>query len=188
MSSFVMSHSRTSSRLVTRAISSLRQTQSPRSFSQSSRVCAKLPIRIDGQGRGVAQTAKVHGSTHSIEIDAYPSMGGQGASPAPLAYTLGSLSGCTQITGAIVAKDQGLTLGDWYVTVKGNLDPAVLVGGKEGNANFDDVELNVRVQTDAVDEAQFRKFVSETERRCPVTQLFRRSGAGWKSEWVNEKL
>ncbi|KAK4677482.1 hypothetical protein QC764_404990 [Podospora pseudoanserina] len=35
---------------------------------------------------------------------------------------------------------------------------------------------------------KFDKFVSEVERRCPITQLFKLSGVKYESEWVNEKL
>ncbi|KAL1879666.1 hypothetical protein Plec18167_004128 [Paecilomyces lecythidis] len=181
----MISHPRTSYRLITRAV---RPLQAIRPFSQSSRALDKIPFRVDGQGRGVAQTIKVKGSPHHIEVDAYPSFGGQDASPTPLAYALSSLGSCTQVTGSLVAKDLGIKLGDWYVTVKADLDTAVLVEGKEGNANWDNVELNVRVQTDAKEYGQFERFVNETERRCPITQLYRRSGTGWKSNWVNEEL
>ncbi|KAJ9380438.1 hypothetical protein DTO063F5_6635 [Paecilomyces variotii] len=186
----MMSHPRTSYRLVARALRPFTQPQSQyiRSFSQSSRALNKIAFRVDGQGRGVAQSVKVKGSPHFIEVDAYPSFGGKDAAPTPLAYALSSLGSCTQVTGSLVAKDLGITLGDWKVTVKADLDPAVLVEGKEGNANWDNVELNVRVQTDAKDDAQFEKFANETERRCPITQLYKRSGTGWKSQWVNEKL
>ena len=55
------------------------------------------------------------------------------------------------------------------------------------------MRLLVRVQTD-VDEGsvegkeKFGFFVSEVERRCPITQLFKLSGVKYESEWVNEKL
>lgn len=71
---------------------------------------------------------------------------------------------------------------------RGILDPKVLTKGDEGNSNWDRIELTVSVQTDQRDDAAFRKFASETERRCPITQLFKRSGVDWKSEWVNQAL
>jgi putative redox protein len=158
-----------------------------RQFSTSTITLQKVPFRIDGEGTGVAQTVSVHGSPHKISIDAYPSFGGKDSAPTPLAYSLTALSSCTQVTGSLVAKDLGIKLGKWRVTVKGDLPTAVLVKGEQGNANWDNIELQVRVQTDG-DEAKFQKFADETERRCPITQLFKRSGAGWKSQWVNESL
>ncbi|KAL1985142.1 hypothetical protein VTN96DRAFT_8164 [Rasamsonia emersonii] len=162
---------------------------SPRQFSSSPIARQKVPFRIDAEGTGVAQTVSVQGSPHKISVDAYPSFGGKDTAPTPLAYSLTSLSSCSQVTGSLVAKDLGIKLGKWQVTVKGDLGTDVLVKGEQGNANWDNVELQVRVQTDVQgDDAKFQKFAEETERRCPITQLFKRSGAGWKSQWVNEPL
>lgn len=85
-----------------------------------------------------------------------------------------------------MAKDLGIQIQEWRLSVGGELDPSVLVKGEEGNANWRAIELNVDVVTDA-DEKSFEKFASETERRCPVTQLFKRSGVEWKSSWANKK-
>ena len=64
----------------------------------------------------------------------------------------------------------GIKLGKWDVTVSGQLDPSVLVEGKEGNANWKAIKLGVKVESDA-DKGKFEEFARETERRCPVTQL-----------------
>ncbi|RFU25129.1 hypothetical protein B7463_g11209, partial [Scytalidium lignicola] len=173
---------RTSS--ATRQISTI--LRSSRSFSSTSAKPAKIPFNVSSTGSGVSQSIAVAGSPHTINVDAYPSFGGKDAAPSPLAYNLSSLSSCTQVTGSLVAKELGIKLGEWKVDVKGILDTAVLVEGKEGNANWDSIDLKFRVQTDAKDDL-FAKFGSETERRCPITQLFKRSGAQVKSEWVNER-
>ena len=65
--------------------------------------------------------------------------------------------------------------------MQGDLDTSVLVGGADGNANFDRVSVRATVETDATDE-QFATLVAETERRCPVTQLFKRSGVEWDNQ------
>jgi hypothetical protein len=69
-----------------------------------------------------------------------------------------------------VARDLGVRLGSWSFEVQGDLDTSVLVGGADGNANFDRVTVRATVETDASNE-QFATLVAETERRCPVTQL-----------------
>ena len=63
----------------------------------------------------------------------------------------------------------------------------MFVGGAEGNANFSAVSVVATVETDA-DEATFDRFVSELERRCPVTQLFQRSGLDFRSSWTRKPL
>lgn len=147
-----------------------------------------VPFAVHGEGTGVAQKLTAEGDAgHVFHTDAYPAFGGADAAPSPLFYALGSLSSCNQVTAGLVAKDLGITLGAWTFDVRGDLDTDVLVGGAEGNANFDRVEVRATVETDA-DPEQFATLVSETERRCPVTQLFRRSGLEFVNDWTPAPL
>ena len=147
-----------------------------------------VPFVVDAVGGGVAQTLTVAGANqHVFHADTYPSFGGDDAHPSPLSYVLGALTSCNQVTGAIVAKDLGLTLGAWTFHVQGDLDPSVIGAGAAGNANFDRVTLQVGLQTDA-DAEQFARLKSETERRCPVTQMVKRSGLEFTSEWTPAPL
>jgi uncharacterized OsmC-like protein len=141
-----------------------------------------VPFVIHGSGTGVAQHLEVPGSPHAFDTDAYPAFGGQDAAPSPLFYLLGSLISCNQVTAQLVAKDLGITLGRLSFEVRGDLDTAVLVGGQEGNANFSTVEVTATVETDASPE-DFARLEKETERRCPVSQLFIRSGLEFRSAW-----
>lgn len=145
-----------------------------------------VPFALSATGTGTAQHLTAAGDAgHRFSTDAYPAFGGKDEAPSPLFYALGSLTSCNQVTATLVAKDLGISLGDWTFEVQGDLDTSVLVGGAEGNANFDRVSVRASVQTDATDE-QFATLISETERRCPVTQLFKRSGVEWENNW--EKL
>lgn len=141
-----------------------------------------VPFVLEAQGTGVAQTLTVPGS-HVFHTDAYPAFGGQDAAPSPLFYALGALTSCNQVTASLVAKDLGITLGKLEFTVRGDLDTAVLVGGAEGNANFDRVEVTALVESDATPE-QFATLEREVDRRCPVSQLFRRSGTEFVTTWT----
>jgi uncharacterized OsmC-like protein len=147
-----------------------------------------VPFVVEGTGSGVAQKITVGGdNAHVFHADTYPAFGGADAQPSPLAYTLGALTSCNQITASLVAKDHGITLGAFTFHAQGDLDPSVLVGGAEGDANFRAVSVTATVETDA-DEATFDRFVSELERRCPVTQLFQRSGLDFRSSWTRKPL
>jgi putative redox protein len=141
-----------------------------------------VTFRLSGEGRGVAQTIREEGSPHLIQIDAHPAFGGKESAPSPLAYALSALTSCTQVTSQIVARDHGIALGAFSISVDAKLDPTVLVTGAEGVSNFTRLTLAVAVETDATP-AQFSHFGSEVERRCPVTQLFRRSGVAVTTEW-----
>ena len=144
-----------------------------------------VPFAVHGEGTGVAQ--ELTAGSHVFHTDAYPAFGGADAAPSPLFYALGSLTSCNQVTASLVAKDLGIQLGKWTFEIQGDLDTAVLVGGAEGNANFDRVEVRATVETDASEE-QFATLVAETERRCPVTQLFRRSGLEFVNDWSRAEL
>lgn len=144
-----------------------------------------VPFAVHGEGTGVAQELTAGG--HVFTTDAYPSFGGADAAPSPLFYALGSLTSCNQVTAALVAKDLGIQLGRWTFDIQGDLDTAVLVGGAEGNANFERVEVRATVETDASDE-QFATLIAETARRCPVTQLFQRSGVEFVNDWSRAEL
>jgi uncharacterized OsmC-like protein len=141
-----------------------------------------VTFRLTGEGRGVAQTVREDGSTHVIQTDAHPAFGGGDTAPSPLAYALAALTSCTQVTSQIVARDHGLTLGAFQVSVDAKLDPTVLATGAEGVSNFTRLGLVTSIETDATPE-QFAHFGAEVERRCPVTQLFRRSGVAVTTEW-----
>lgn len=147
-----------------------------------------VPFVVESTGTGVAQEITVGGeNAHVFHADTYPAFGGDDAAPSPLAYTLGALTSCNQVTASIVAKDQGIALGAFSFHVQGDLDPSVLVGGADGDANFRAVSVVATVETDA-DEAAFDHFVTELERRCPVTQLFKRSGLDFRSTWTRKPL
>lgn len=138
-----------------------------------------VPFAVSATGTGTAQHLTTAGDPgHKFSTDAYPAFGGQDEALSPLFYALGSLTSCHQVTAALVAKD----LGNWTFGVQGDLDTSVLVGGAAGNANFDQVSVRATVETDATDE-QFARLVAETERRCPVTQLFQRSGLKFDNQW-----
>jgi uncharacterized OsmC-like protein len=146
-----------------------------------------VTFRRTGEGSGVAQTVREDGSRHVIQTDAHPAFGGQDSAPSPLAYALAALTSCTQVTSQIVARDLGLTLGQFSVTVDAKLDPTVLATGVEGVSNFSRLTLDVAVETDAATD-EFAQFGREVERRCPVTQLFRRSGVDVTTSWTPKAL
>ncbi len=147
-----------------------------------------VPFIVHASGSGVAQTLVARGDVeHTFQADTLPAFGGADAAPSPLSYTLGSLTACHQVTGSLVAKGLDVALGSWTFDVQGDLDPSVIAGGADGNANFVAVTVRVVVQTDATDE-QFATLKAETERRCPVTQMFVRSGLEFDSVWTQEAL
>ncbi len=148
-----------------------------------------VPFVVSGEGTGVLQEITVggDGTSHRFATDTVPPFGGQDSQPSPLSLTLGALTGCNQITAQIVAKELGVTLGRFTFDAVGDFDPSVMAGGAEGDANFDAVRVSATIETDA-DASAFERLKAETERRCPVTQLFVRSGLEFSAEWTAAPL
>src|ERR1700712_441637 len=144
-----------------------------------------VPFTVSATGTGVAQDVEAGG--HRFATDAYPAFGGADQAPSPLFYVLAALSSCNQVTAALVAKDLGIALGAWTFEAVGDLGTEVRVNGADGNATFDRVPVQATVETDADDE-QFDRLVSETARRCPVTQLYQRSGLELVNDWTRVAL
>ncbi|CRG90603.1 hypothetical protein PISL3812_07647 [Talaromyces islandicus] len=149
-----------------------------------------IPVHISGQGNGTVQTITVPGKPFKFSTDAYTMMDGKESHPSPIAYSLASLSSCNQVTGSVVAKELGIEIGEWLITVEGKLPTEVFLGGEQGNPNWDSVALKVQVQSNLMGDhdPKFLHFAAEVERRCPMTALFKRSGVRYTSEWINKPL
>jgi uncharacterized OsmC-like protein len=149
-----------------------------------------IPVHISGQGNGTVQTIIVPGKPFKFSTDAYTMMDGNESHPSPIVYSLASLSSCNQVTGSVVAKELGITIGGWLITVEGKLPTAVFLEGEKGNPNWESVALKVQVQSNLMGDhdPKFQNFAAEVERRCPMTALFKRSGVQYTSEWINKPL
>jgi uncharacterized OsmC-like protein len=139
-----------------------------------------VTFKLHSKGEGVCQEIQMEGSSHLINVDAAPVFGGKDQYPSPMAYVLGALTPCSQVTAQLVAKDFDIELHSFKFDLAADLDTAILCGGaKEGNPNFQTIDVNAVVETNAPNHV-FKKFCKETERRCPLYQLFQRSGSDIK--------
>jgi putative redox protein len=144
----------------------------------------KSVYALHTDGVGMAQTIKVRGTPHVIEVDAVVAFGGKDAAPGPLAYALASLTSCSQATAQIVAKGMGIAIDRMSFDLESEIDMSVLIGLEpKGLPDFQPVSMNVTVATTASD-AELAKLQSETERRCPMSQVFARAGVPVKARWT----
>lgn len=146
-----------------------------------------LAFRLRGHGQGVLQTIEIEGSRHTVRAEGHPAFGGSDSAPSPLDYVLSALASCTQVTTFIVSRDLGIDVGEFSIDLRADLDNSVLVFGADGNANFTSVTLDIVLETDA-DAGAFSKLTSEIERRCPLTQLYTRSGVAITNNWTNRRI
>lgn len=121
-----------------------------------------------------------------INVDAPLMIGGKGEYPCPICYLLSSLISSSQVTAQLVAKDFGVQLNGFEFEINANLDTAILIGGAaKGNPNIHDIILIATIETNISDEL-FEKIRIETERRCPIFQLFCQSGGNVTTQWIRQ--
>lgn len=144
-----------------------------------------VTFSISGHGTGVAQTVAVTGADYTIQTDAYTAFGGNDEHPSPLAYTLASLSSCNQVTSSIVARELGITIESVEFDVSADFNPTTMTTGthRDGETTFQNLRVDARITTDASPE-QFQTLQAETERRCPVSELFRLAGVTTTTNWT----
>lgn len=144
----------------------------------------KVAYALSTEGRGMAQTARVRGTRHVIEVDAVPAFGGHDGAPGPLAYALAALTSCSQITAQATAQQLGIRIDHIAFELESEIDLALLLGAMpQGRPDFQGIDVQVTVHTDAGADA-VATLQAETERRCPVFQLFTRSGVPIRSRWT----
>jgi len=121
-----------------------------------------MPIKISGI-RVSPTKMKVVGDGFEIMVD---KLGGE--APSPLHYQLAALAGCLNIVGTLVANDMKIDLEDLEVEVVGILNPSKFMGLEDGRAGFKEIEVTIRVKTNA-DEETLKKWLSLVEERCPIS-------------------
>lgn len=120
-----------------------------------------------GGGKTIGITADALGAKSTrITTDSGEFVIGRDGSP--LEYLLGSLAGCFNVVGHLVARERGLTVEKLSVDVEGDIDPRRYTGeSTEPRAGFETIRLTVTVRTDA-DQDAVDAWVAEVEERCPV--------------------
>jgi uncharacterized OsmC-like protein len=108
-------------------------------------------------------------SPQRMEVDTGETTFEIGSDVNPIEYFLGSVVGCLNSTGSVVARDMGIEIDELELTVEGAVNYAKYKGEPtEDRAGIQRVEVTVSVDADA-DESELRAWLSAVESRCPVT-------------------
>ncbi len=101
---------------------------------------------------GFRSEAKIRdfASTKSDEPD---QLGGTNTGPNPVEQVLGALGNCLAVGYAANATAAGITINDLTIEVEGDLDLHTFLGLKDGNAGFRDINVKVKLDSDASPEA-----------------------------------
>jgi uncharacterized OsmC-like protein len=86
----------------------------------------------------------------------------------PIEYLLGSILGCLNSTGTMVARDMDIDIESLEATIEGDVNYAAYLG-KETSDRPGLQELNVTLSVEAAGDADLDAWLAAVEERCPVT-------------------
>ena len=130
---------------------------------------ALITLKASGRlGEGV--TCKIETGKALVAAGLHPATGGNGLSACSGDMLLEALVACAGVTLNAVATALGIEVRDASLEAEGDLDFRGTLGvSKEVPVGFQNIRLNISVETDASDD-EVSKLVSLTERYCVVYQ------------------
>ena len=102
-------------------------------------------------------------------VDEPATLGGTDQGPNPVEYVLGSLAGCLNVVGHVIAKEMDMPLNGITISIEGDLDPAKFLGmSAEKRAGYNQIRVGIAPDSPA-DEATKVQWLEAVEERCPVS-------------------
>lgn len=87
----------------------------------------------------------------------------------PVEYFLGSVAGCVNSTGTMVARDMDLRIEELTVMVEGGVDYAAYRGeATDSRPGLQGLEITLEVEADATAD-ELEAWVEAVKARCPIT-------------------
>jgi len=132
----------------------------------------EMPMAVKVKGKSESSTRiSVSSGGFNMIIDEPEQMGGTNQGPTPIQVLLMALAGCLNVTAHEVAKQQDIPLVSLNIEIDGNLDACTFMGCSTNNrAGFDKIKVHFDAKFSVpVPQNKIDQWVSDTERRCPVT-------------------
>ena len=87
----------------------------------------------------------------------------------PVEYMLGSVAGCLNSTGTMVARDMDLQIDEMTVIVDGGVNYAAYRGEEtDARPGLQGLEVTIEIEADATDE-ELEAWLADVKARCPIT-------------------
>ena len=137
-----------------------------------------MPMQIKIHGKSESATKlNISAGKFRMVIDEPEQMGGSNEGPSPVQVLLMALAGCLNVTAHEVAKQNNLGLKSLNIEINGNLDACTFMGCNDKNrAGFENIEINLNAKFESYQtQNAIDLWLSETERRCPVTDNIKSS-------------
>ncbi|RRO16771.1 OsmC family protein [Flavobacteriaceae bacterium 14752] len=105
----------------------------------------------------------------SFLIDEPQQLGGQDLAANPVEYILAGYAGCLNVVINLVAKEQGITIDDLSINIKGDINVSKLLGmSSDGRAGFQSLNVSINFNTN-VSEEKLKFLIDQVKQRCPVS-------------------
>ncbi len=141
----------------------------------------EMTIKLTGRGTSHARSV-TEGDGLDIVIDEPVARGGTGEGPAPTTTAYAALIGCTNVIGNKCADKLGIDIGHLSFEMEVDFDRRGVLLMEEVDVPFKAVRLAVTSDGTAT-EAQLADVARETEKYCPISKLFEKSGTSLTVTW-----
>ena len=130
---------------------------------------------------GFALTAKA--GKHELVLDESEKLGGKDSGPNPMQTALAALVSCENVTANMAAREMGFDLKCLTINVSGSFDPRGFMGDASVRPYFEEVTINVKVETTESLE-RIQEMQEKVEARCPIYTMFKAAGVKMNDNWV----
>ena len=96
---------------------------------------------------------------------------------------LAALVSCENVTANMAAREMDFDLKCLTINVSGTFDPRGFMGDASVQPYFEEVTINVKVDTSESDE-RIQLIKEQVEARCPIYTLFKAAGVKMNDTWV----
>lgn len=141
----------------------------------------KMKFTVNAKSDGFALTATA--GKHELVMDESERFGGKDSGPNPMQTALAALVSCENVTANMAAREMDFDLKCLTINVTGSFDPRGFMGDASVQPYFEEVTINVKVDTTESDE-RIQAIKEQVEARCPIYTLFKAAGVKMNDTWV----
>ncbi|TVP90254.1 OsmC family protein [Alkalibacterium sp.] len=141
----------------------------------------KMKFVVNAETDGFALTAKA--GKHELVLDESEQLGGKNTGPNPMQTALAALVSCENVTANMAAREMDFDLKKMTFTVSGEFDPRGFMGDANVQPYFEEVVVDVKVETSESDE-RIQLLEEQVAARCPIFTLFKAAGVNLTNNWV----
>lgn len=141
----------------------------------------EMTIKLTGRGTSHSRSETATDGLN-IVIDEPVARGGTNEGPSPTATAYAALIGCTNVIGNKCASSLGVDIGHLEFAMEVDFDRRGVLLMEEVDVPFKAIRLDV-VSNGAASEEDLARVAQETEKFCPISKLYQKSGTNLTVTW-----